>query len=571
MAKERARAHLPDRILIVENDPSVSDLIGRQALGPQGYQVQVAADAASALTHIQHWAPDLLVADLHLPGLSGKDLMVALSAQGCTAPVIILARRGMEADLIQTFRLGAADVLLLPAREAEVVNAVERVLGQVRARRERESLETRLQQANQELHARVRELTTIFALGKAMTSITDQGVLLEKVLDAALHVARADLGWFLLREDAGKPFLVAAQRGVAQAFGARLRCPWDDGISSLVAMSGEPLSIQGQPLERFKISAMGKAALIVPVKSQQDVIGVLVVMRRKPGPFGVGEQHLLEGLSDYASISLVNARLFRAVEGRARSLQELAKAAQISELVKNETLRQVKKETAVPLGKILSGVTALARDPLAPWTPEQKQQMRTARENAIRVQEILESVDVERMPQPAAPRTQANLGALVQDALQRLQATAARLDITIVLQMPSIPVLVVGDPPQLLQMVDGLVTNAIQYSLPDGKVTVALEKSAAGQACLVITNTCLPQNRKSLQQALEKTQGGKGPQAVKNSRAQTAPRPFAGLGVSLPVIREIVRFHGGEMMFGSSAEPVVAVHVHLPLARQVAP
>jgi CheY-like chemotaxis protein len=38
-----------ERILIVENDPDIADLIGRQALQPLGYQVTVAGEAASAL------------------------------------------------------------------------------------------------------------------------------------------------------------------------------------------------------------------------------------------------------------------------------------------------------------------------------------------------------------------------------------------------------------------------------------------------------------------------------------------------------------------------------------------
>ena len=244
---------------IVESDPVVSDLIGRQALQAVGYQVQVATDATSAIAKSLQWAPDLMLVDLNLPGLSGKDLLVALASQGMHTPLIIIARRGTEADIIQTFRLGAADYLLLPAREAEVVNAVNRVLQQVHDRHERERLSQQLQQANQELQSRVRELTTIFALGKAMTSVTDQAALLEKILEGAIRITQADLGWFLLREDVDRPFVVVAESNLPPALGVRLNQPWDDGISSLVAMSGEPLSIHGEPLKRFKISSLGMA------------------------------------------------------------------------------------------------------------------------------------------------------------------------------------------------------------------------------------------------------------------------------------------------------------------------
>ena len=85
-----------------------------------------------------------------------------------------MTSKGMENDLIQAFRLGAADYLIWPAREPEIINVVERVLHQVHERRERDQLATQLQQANQELQSRVRELTAIFGIGKAVTSITDQ-------------------------------------------------------------------------------------------------------------------------------------------------------------------------------------------------------------------------------------------------------------------------------------------------------------------------------------------------------------------------------------------------------------
>src|SRR5512139_193561 len=97
-----------ERILVVESDPDVSDLIARQALKPLGYQISVATDAASAIRQAVQAAPDLIISNLVLPGLSGKDLLVALSSQGISAPFIVLANKGSEHDVIQAFRLGAA-------------------------------------------------------------------------------------------------------------------------------------------------------------------------------------------------------------------------------------------------------------------------------------------------------------------------------------------------------------------------------------------------------------------------------------------------------------------------------
>jgi FixJ family two-component response regulator len=79
-------------------------------------------------------------------------------------PVIVIATKEQEGDVIQAFRLGASDYLRWPVREADVVSAVERVLKQVRSKSERETLSRQVKQTNQELQRRVRELT-IFAVG----------------------------------------------------------------------------------------------------------------------------------------------------------------------------------------------------------------------------------------------------------------------------------------------------------------------------------------------------------------------------------------------------------------------
>ena len=83
---------------------------------------------------------------------------------------MVLAKGGQESDIIQAFRLGAVDYLQWPAREAEVITVMERVLKNVHTTREREQLSQKLQQTNLELKQRVQELTTIYSIGKAVTS-----------------------------------------------------------------------------------------------------------------------------------------------------------------------------------------------------------------------------------------------------------------------------------------------------------------------------------------------------------------------------------------------------------------
>lgn len=381
-----------DRILIIESDPEISDLVARQTLQAMGYQVQTARSASAGLQEVNRFLPDVIIADLVLPDLSGKDLLVAFSSQGIEVPVIAISQKGMESDLIQAFRLGATDYLIWPVREAEVVSAVERVLKQVRSRRERETLARQLKQTNNELQQRVRELTTIFAIGKAVISITNQRELLEKIVEGAVYVTEADCGWLLLREERNKTFNLVAQRNLPKTLAAKINQPWDDGISSLVALSGETLSISGEPLARFKVSQLGQSTLVVPIKLKKEVVGLLIVVRKAPEPFSSSNRTLLEAVADYASVSLVNASLFRALEERARAMQRAAEQATASDRKKDEIMLNFKREIQPKLEKTIMEIEAFLTGEDARLNAAQKSGMRKSLDNLHSVAEIVETL-----------------------------------------------------------------------------------------------------------------------------------------------------------------------------------
>ncbi len=299
------------------------DLVSRQVLQPLGFSVATADDAGEAIQKALSFRPDIILASLTLPGLSGKDLLVALRSQGMDLPMLVTAPKGMEADAVEAFRLGARDYLVKPLREAEVVAAVERALHEVRLRREREQLEAELAESNRQLERRVRELTTLFGIGKVVTSTTNQVQLFNKLMEGSLYVTEADMGWVLLRDENTEQLVLRAQANLPPAVAAKLHQPWEDGVSSLVMLSGEALSIHGEGLGQFKLARLGKAALIAPIKVRTQPIGVITVVRQLDRPFSERDQAMLEAVADYASISLVNARLFQALEARAQRLQQL--------------------------------------------------------------------------------------------------------------------------------------------------------------------------------------------------------------------------------------------------------
>src|SRR5687767_630643 len=361
-----------DRILLIENDPEISDIIARQALKPLGYQVDVVQDSSSAIKQSLETPPDLIIANLNLPGLSAKDLLVALTSQGVNTPMLVIASKGQEQDIIQAFRLGAADYLLWPAHDTEVVSAVERVLKRVHENRDRQRLGLRLSETNQELQRAVRELTAIVNIGKAVVSITDQSVLFQRIVDGAVQVAEADIAWLLVRNEKRKNFLLTAHRGLPDAWSKRMNMTLEDGISGLVALSGETLSIAGDTLLKFRIANLGKAACAVPIKVQKEVIGMLIVVRKEERPFEKIEQTLLEAVADYASISLVNARLFRA-------LKDSVDSSKRGEKRQNALLEAIRSSINEELHAALYPIDLMLTEKSGQLSESQRQALQTSR------------------------------------------------------------------------------------------------------------------------------------------------------------------------------------------------
>ena len=361
-----------DRILLVENDPEISDLIARQTLKSMGYQVTVASDSSSAIKSAVQTPPDLIIADLNLPGLTAKDLLYALTSQGVNTPLLVIANKGQEHDIIQAFRLGAADYILWPSRDAEVLAAVERVLKGVHNIRDNQRLDLQISEINQELQRKIRELTAIINIGKAVISITDQRFLFQKIVDGAAQVADAKIAWLLVRDQASKAFLLTAHRGLPDVWAKKMNMPLDDGVSALVALSGETLSISGDPLLKFRVVNLGKSVCVVPIKVQSEVIGMLVVVRKEARTFTKTEETLLEAVSDYASISLVNSRLFRALNNSAQSAKDVQKR-------QNAVLESIRGSISEELQAAIYPVDLLLTGRPGPMTEEQKQALQTTR------------------------------------------------------------------------------------------------------------------------------------------------------------------------------------------------
>lgn len=102
-------------ILVVEDDPDLQESI-RFNLERQGHEVMVASDGQAALDVATRKKPDLVLLDLMLPKVSGRDVTVALKKNPATRsiPVIMLTAMSAENDIVLGLQIGADDYVTKP-------------------------------------------------------------------------------------------------------------------------------------------------------------------------------------------------------------------------------------------------------------------------------------------------------------------------------------------------------------------------------------------------------------------------------------------------------------------------
>ena len=121
------------RILVVEDEEPLVLLL-KYNLEAEGYAIDVAMRGDEAELMIEESAPDLVLLDWMLPGLSGIELCRRLRAREETRelPVIMLTARGEEAERIRGLRTGADDYVVKPFSVPELVARIKAILRRAR-------------------------------------------------------------------------------------------------------------------------------------------------------------------------------------------------------------------------------------------------------------------------------------------------------------------------------------------------------------------------------------------------------------------------------------------------------
>jgi DNA-binding NtrC family response regulator len=123
------------RILVVDDESEIRGLL-KEILADEGYEVDVAADAAEARARRSQHDPDLVLLDIWMPDTDGITLLREWAqANGSSCPVVMMSGHGTVETAVEATRLGAFDFVEKPLSLAKLLRTVERALDSGRSKR----------------------------------------------------------------------------------------------------------------------------------------------------------------------------------------------------------------------------------------------------------------------------------------------------------------------------------------------------------------------------------------------------------------------------------------------------
>ena len=218
------------RVLIVEDDPSIAEPL-REGLERRDFEVRHTTSGAEALGLAAD--TDVVLLDLGLPDLDGKEVCRELRSRS-TVPIIVITARGDEIDRVLLLELGADDYLVKPFGFRELVARIGAVtrraaaasaptavqsIGDLRIDREAR----RVHVAGDEIDLTPKEFDLLAMLAERPGAVRTREDILDQVWDVNWYgpTKTLDVHVSALRRKLGRPELISTVRGV----GYRLEAP----------------------------------------------------------------------------------------------------------------------------------------------------------------------------------------------------------------------------------------------------------------------------------------------------------------------------------------------------------
>jgi PAS domain S-box-containing protein len=436
---------------------------------------------------------------------------------------------------------------------------------------------TDTKRAEQVIREEIDLAATLRRIGATLTSELDVNRIVQTVTDEATRISGAQFGAFFynLTDDRGESYTLYTISGVPREAFAQFPMPRNTAVfeptfrGTAVVRSDditkEPRYGQNDPYFGMPKGHLPVVSyLAVPVIARSgDVSGGLFFGHEKPNVFTDRAERLVVGVASWASVAMDNARLYaaarREIEARQRSeaaAERAREAADAANRAKAEFLAAMSHELRTPLNAI-AGYAQLMEigvpEPLPPTHREYVGRIQRSQNHLLRlINQVLSYARLEagRVEYDLRDVTGNEMLAHVEPFV-RPQVAAKSL--VYECTFPDEELRVRADPEKVVQILINLVSNAVKFTSPGGRVTLS---------AVPATLRRLTPDRSSDQRAVEFRVADTG-MGIPAARLEDIFDPFVqvngtltreegGAGLGLSISRDLARGMGGELTVAST-------------------
>ena len=553
------------RILVVDDEPTVVDVFN-EFLGAQGYEVTVVSNGEDAVRMIPSLAPDIILTDINLPGLSGLEVMRHARAHDPEVAVIVVTGYASAATAIDALRQGAYDYVTKPFDLDEVHQIVERGIANRRLKAINRQLVEELRDKNAilerhelELRERVqlatRQMTMLYEVGKEIAASLELEPRLNLIAARAAEQTGAPSAVVYLKQSEMENFAPVAVHGFewsVRELNTGNLIPRDDALApvaydqQLVRLAPAPdadaIAVPGLPGVRCR------TMIALPLAADGETIGVLAVCDKSDG-FNSDDEGFLTLYASQAAFAIRNSQLYE----HTKSLDRL----------KSEFVAVVSHEIRTPLTSVKGAVELLSDSAYFKNTDQQAKLLSIAHANSERllvlINDILDFSKLESASLPMSLERQ-SLGSVVEQAAHDLRTVFEEHGIELQVEVPSdLPDLHI-DAGRVTQVVTNLLSNAIKFSPQGGviRIAAAVWEGAVRVSVRDHGEGIAPQNLPKLFRKFSQIDS-------------SATRRAGGAGLGLVICKGIVEQHGGRIWVESTPGEGSTFQFTLPLEERPAP
>ncbi len=295
----------------------------------------------------------------------------------------------------------------------------------------------------------------------------------------------------------------------------------------------------------------GPESMCLPLLIRGHSIGAITLEFGPGGPLGPEALAFLEATVEQCSQALERARLYALERVRREELEH-------SNRMKDDFLGIVSHELRTPLSAILGWARMLKRGMLTSPRARERALEAIERNASLQARLVDDLLDVSRIVSGklALDMAPVDLAAIIEAAIDSVRPSLLAKGLEIGTKIDDERVTVHGDARRLQQVVWNLLTNAIKFTPPGGRIEIVLERSER-VACVSIRDNGIGIPADVLPRIFERFKQADG----------TATRLYGGLGLGLSIVRHVVESHGGRAEARSEGEGCGAeMLIELPVA-----